>query len=53
MQLFVTDKGSIVFVDKVNNMLFFNNTDMSEAFKNKLGLTEDGKTEYQIKDLNW
>ena len=53
MQLFVTDKGSIVFVDKVNNMLFFNNTDMSKACKNKLGLKEDGKTEYQIKDLNW
>lgn len=53
MQLFVTDKGSVVFIDKINNMLYFNNTDMSKACKGKLGLKEDTNTEYQIKDLNW
>ena len=35
-QIFVTNYGSVIFVDKVNNALYFNNTNMTKAWKRKL-----------------
>ena len=52
-RLFITNTGSVVFIDKISQRVFFNDFDMYKLCEGKLGYQPGSKQKHTIMSINW
>lgn len=52
-QIYVTNSGSVVILDKADQSIYFNEIDMYTPNKKKLGYQPGTKTRNDIDSMNW